>query len=826
MNLKNHKIQKLISSILIIVTLAPSLIIFATPQKAEAQTGPGVATSDLTGNILKTIGNLFALDTKVTGKSSLILQVREFAKTVLRESLKAAARRALAEMTKSTVNWINSGFHGQPLFLTNPKSFFKDVGETQIKDLVRVIGYDSYRYPFSRYYLTNTIGDYKRTLQDNVQYSFSKITSDRAQLQNYRHNFGTGGWDGFLLSTQYSQNNVFGFELTINDVLSSRIQNETNKVKDTLQEGQGFLSPQTCPSSAIYNNTHNPFKRPELKSGVVWDPSYNNEVISLEVSIQQGDPKVTPKMLADAKTALETYNNSFETKKSLEKTSFEAANFCPGGLEKTTPGAVVAGKIIKAMNNPEEQASLSAALGNSLATIFDSLLNKFIGDGLTSLASSINKQPTPDNFNYYGETLSGASDAGAGWDGLADQEVILGDFKKEVSGKTVLTDAEGVITQEDVGDTTGGAGTGGTYVPGAIANTALEIRLISNDTLNDQDPTNDGQNPGLIQILDSIWPEAKRLDMCIPGPNKDWEKRLEEEKDRLIGTKIIIETSNEDTLKVRASRDAIRELRFAVSSFKDWINTKMMGALPSSLFFIDAIKELDTNDQSYRELNDKLREKRVALARLQSIELVLSPIIVQPPKGSPGERNLISIRKQYNAIAPAIANPVGIEDLRSQLDLAKERKQNLLLLNNQCAQERTTAGWANPGGATSTNNLPSARGFQYYIMIQVKKILIPGSSLTSTGTEKEVFCDVPIVNGYSHGEIIRPDESNKGKTFTFRNELSGDLGTPGYQDLPMVNAFHYYGDYANGFPVSADISCDLLFKTNDNDYKHAGDEQF
>ncbi|MEK7140306.1 MAG: hypothetical protein AAB815_00820, partial [Patescibacteria group bacterium] len=416
----------------------------------------------------------------------------------------------------------------------------------------------------------------------------------------------------------------------------------------------------------------------------------------------------------------------------------------------------------------------------------------------------------------------------AGWAGMPDEIIILDDFKKEVSGKTVIKDpTTGAIIREDIGDTTAGVGAGGEYFPGAIANTALEMRLMDN-------PTTNNQNPGLIQVLDSTWPIAKKLDMCIPGPNKGWELKLDQERERVEDSKLTPELGSTDYEKVKAVYSVKKDLEFAVRSFKDWITTKMIGALPSSILFIDAIKEMDTNSQQYKELTDKLREKRTALARLNAIELSLKPIITQPLPNTQEEKNLIGIRKQFNAVAASIASTVSIDELQSQLALAGERKQNLLLLESQCKEERATAGWNSPGGATSFYN-PGGTG-----------ILNPTTGGQPLQTEQQLFCDIPIVSGYSHGEVIRNDSANGPQLgtpnyFTFRNDLGYILGNPGYTDLPMVNAVAVYGDitctgtcsWAGPFGrdpkdkrVSVDIECGLLFKVNDNDYKHAGDELF
>jgi len=64
-------------------------------------------------------------------------------------------------MTKSVTNWINSGFHGAPLFLENPGSFFQDIGKYEIKNLVDEFGYDPNRFPFGQAFALNTINAYK-----------------------------------------------------------------------------------------------------------------------------------------------------------------------------------------------------------------------------------------------------------------------------------------------------------------------------------------------------------------------------------------------------------------------------------------------------------------------------------------------------------------------------------------------------------------------------------------------------------------------------------------------------------------------------------------
>src|SRR6185295_14837564 len=131
MILKNRKMQKFISSILVFAVFAPSLILFAKPQQAEAQnTDPVTAPASVFSDILEFLGNTFAdigAESQITDTG---VSLKNLATTILQEVLRAVARKALQEITKSTVNWINNGFHGSPLFVETPGSFFQDIAKT------------------------------------------------------------------------------------------------------------------------------------------------------------------------------------------------------------------------------------------------------------------------------------------------------------------------------------------------------------------------------------------------------------------------------------------------------------------------------------------------------------------------------------------------------------------------------------------------------------------------------------------------------------------------------------------------------------------------
>ncbi len=812
-----NKIPKLISSLLIVSIIIPNLF-FSQPKQVNAQ---AAITFDPIQSALKFIGNAVGVTGTVAGVTSTSIQVKNVLKAIAQEFLKAAAKKMLAEMTKSTVNWINTGFHGQPLFVQNPQSFFQDITKSEVKNLVDQIGYDRLKSPFGKQFALQVIDSYKRTAQQNSEYSLNKVINDEEFLNNYRINFARGGWDGFLLNTQYAPNNPIGYNITEASILGEKIagtqQTAVQKVKDTLNQGMGFLSPQTCPSNPSYNNGVNEFNRPSF--------SFNPAPGDLPPEPKPTDAKYqgdigkygSPTFLSD----YAIWQHQYNVLKAARKNAWAKTNDCPNGLASTTPGSVAANSIMNALGTPMKQGELSAAMGNSLSTVFDSLINHFLDKGLSSLASKINPQQTPDTWSYNGETLGSPSNNTDTFGG-PDQEIILSDFKKQISGYTTILNEDGTIKDVTVGEIGGG-----TYTPGDIDNTKTEIALMDNK---------DYTSPGILQLMQIIPIETQKLDECLPGLNKGWEARLKTETER--NSKILLkESGSSDDLKVKAVTDVLRELNFAVASYKDWVTIKMMGSLPNAVTYMDEISNLDTLTQKTSETSNNKRDKEKALARLRSLQNSLSLIPKQPnPQDSDqaaykrDETKLISIKKQYDAIKNIISNTTGIEETKSTLNTLKDTLENLNKLNTECVAERRDAGWSNDGNnlgdgiLMSTNNQPITVQIQDQIFGQITV-----NTGQTNGSEIGQFCSVPIISGYSHGDIIRQDDSNQhgALKFTFRNPHGNDGGDPGYEDLPMLNAREVYGDDTRKFnPVVVDIDCNTLFKAKPTDYKHSGDPAF
>lgn len=986
-----NKNQKNILGLMILLVILPNFL-FLLPKKSSAFWGFGDTTFDPTVAVPSNISagsNTTSAGANVatsgTNASILGVSLNTWYGKLLEQALMAIARRALQEITKSTVNWINSGFHGSPLFLENPGSFFNDIAKSEIKNLVDTFGYDSLKFPYGKDFALNTIASYKRTLESKTAYTMSSIITNPVQLRNYQLNFNSGGWNAFLTNTQYPQNNYVGFQLTAVEELARRVQGTAQtaagKVKDTLQYGQGFLSPQTCPSNPKYNNGVNEFQKPRFD-----EKKYRDDHPSSNCTDQ---------------ACLDRWRDDYEA----AKAKWEEDNTCKGGLKNTTPGSVVSNQITTAMGSQFRQSELGAAMGNSLSQIFDALLNKFLDEGLTALSSSINPKTTPvDNWTYNGQSLSGPGEED--WANGPDQEVILRDFRILIEGKTIVTfkkgqqlmnengdllvygdespiickdgdkivdsdgntikfctrgeeisckDGEKIVDKDHYEDNVGIACVGETidgkiidkiqyhtpgspvlaeggetvtligdksldsngntreereYFAGDIENTIQELAVIDNPcdptsadyqdclynpAINAQKPTTGlwsdywtttragafkvnntyiaRYHPGIIQILNPLIDATQVLDWCIPGPDKGWEKRLDNEKE-LNKRKIDgLQGKANDGPKMRALNGVLGDLKFAVTGFKDWIDNKMSTALNGSIIYLDSIKEIDDIAQQLSDVTRSKKEKTQALVRLEVIRKGLKDMatrlanntnpdgtpnpLTQPKKGSSDEKLLIRYKKEYDAIKSFVSSSKTLEDSKNKLQIAKDKLSQLISMDPtslgeiaKCTEERSrSAQWRN-------------------------------RPMTD---EITLFCDDPIKSGYSHGTVIRNDtaarinncpygdtsggqgcntpEYNFTGWFTFRNPLaiitssppSNDYDIYGsdltpehkYANLPLVNARVIVGDKkctgicslpgAGTFDpggiggendeevIGIRIDCKPIMNARKTDYTHAGD---
>jgi hypothetical protein len=244
------------------------------------------------------------------------------------------ARNQLTAMTKATMNWITSGFNGDPFFVGEVNSFMDNLtDDIIIRETDMLKGPDSLQYyPYGRTFSQNvtsmmhravhTANLYAQNLTDNLilgsgddsQDSINRFATDFSQGGG---DSWSGGWGGWLALTQHPYNNPLGFTALESQKISDEQALATANAQNELNQNGGYLSQRKC--------------------------------------IEYDKNSMTHKCL--------TY-------------------------EIVTPGSSIRDKVAKYINSPETQLELVQTMNDALNALFTALLSKFEDQGLSSLGTT------------------------------------------------------------------------------------------------------------------------------------------------------------------------------------------------------------------------------------------------------------------------------------------------------------------------------------------------------------------------------------------------------------------------------------------------------
>lgn len=305
--------RKIATGILVAALLAPSFLLLALPKPAAAQTdclsallglvGIGTAGKAIGGAVkgVGSIGGILAVPTidaanlsvntanlsvntanlQANSTTAAATTGATIERCVVEPLVVTAARSLLDNFTRDMVNWINSGFQGNPLFVTDPAGFFGEAGNEAIGSFISNLGgvgqllcgpfdmqlrlslglyFGSYGSGYEQY-----IGCRLTDIEQNIQRSFTGGA------------FGANGWQNWLSLTVAPQNNIYGGFLQTTSLLDTQLVASAGITGQELSWGHGFLpftSPDgktTTPGTVIENQLANTLGEPVRQVGVARD---------------------------------------------------------------------------------------------------------------------------------------------------------------------------------------------------------------------------------------------------------------------------------------------------------------------------------------------------------------------------------------------------------------------------------------------------------------------------------------------------------------------------------------------------------------------------
>jgi hypothetical protein len=170
--------------------------------------------------------------------------------TVMQCIVKSIAQAAIDQITRSIVNWINSGFNGQPSFVTNFNQYFANVADQAAGEFIKGSALSFLCSPFAPQIKIAIAQSYANRNGSGATCSLSKITNNVNGF--LKGNWGAGGWGGLLQFTTMPTNNPYGAYAYAQIGLNSSIANAQNNANRNVSPG-GFISVQKCDNVPVVN---------------------------------------------------------------------------------------------------------------------------------------------------------------------------------------------------------------------------------------------------------------------------------------------------------------------------------------------------------------------------------------------------------------------------------------------------------------------------------------------------------------------------------------------------------------------------------------------
>lgn len=366
-------------SIMMIISLFAQSAFMIFPKIANAQASGG-ASGQVTagfdvGGIAASALNCSGLMDKLAGLLDSLFSVKEVpvGDSALRkkeECFDGIAHeivvKIMDKMTLATVDWINNGFEGSPLYLEDPEKFFTNIAVGEINGLTGWFTASPDGYPFGQIVMTTILTNLQRQFSQNVRFSLNEVLA-HGTYEEFKTDFSVGGWAGYTAFLE-PNNNPFGNYLLVNHEIGKKIAGTHLSVSENfqkqLQQSGGFLNQRQCVMTATGD------------SGDEYIPADD------PMHVPQGGPP--PQALYDA---IGWDPNNFGPLTEAQSATLDEYTKRSQCVEwKTlTPGKVVADQLTTALNLPANQLVQADELSEDLGLIFDALLLQLTKTGLNAL---------------------------------------------------------------------------------------------------------------------------------------------------------------------------------------------------------------------------------------------------------------------------------------------------------------------------------------------------------------------------------------------------------------------------------------------------------
>jgi hypothetical protein len=157
-------------------------------------------------------------------------------KTVQDCLTRVVAKIAIQSITQSIVEWINSGFNGQPSFVQDYEKFFTDIADRSAGEFIQGSGLAFLCSPFQLQVKIAVAQSYaNRKASSASSCTLSGVINNVDGF--FKGNFQDGGWPGFLQVTTAPQNNPYGGFVQAQIALNNKVLVDTTNANRNIKDG-------------------------------------------------------------------------------------------------------------------------------------------------------------------------------------------------------------------------------------------------------------------------------------------------------------------------------------------------------------------------------------------------------------------------------------------------------------------------------------------------------------------------------------------------------------------------------------------------------------
>jgi hypothetical protein len=385
---KSGGFKKHLAAILILAIILPS-VYFSFPKKTDAILGIGDIVSDIWTEIESTVSAISNPVTATNEGISTPLNIAQHLKTwVLDPMAMMLAKMMIQDITASTVNWINSGFNGNPAYVQNPELFFSQLGDMTAAQYLSSNSWivQNLCSPFqAKIQLAMTNAYLKQTSQYSC--SLGKIENN---FNNFTNDFTQGGWDTWFNVTQNTQSNPYGAFNDAQDRLAIQIGTAQNHYQTQLNQGNGFLSWETCKTAAQAGVTTGPslsqLGAVNTASGISCPSGYFPNPTGTCVD-NSGNPAPESAILLNAISVPPGTDTSIPTPAGVSN--------CPYGTQVNTPGSVIQQQLATTLGSTVNQLGVAQSINQIVGALMVQLVKQVVGGAGSLFGASQSSAGSP-----------------------------------------------------------------------------------------------------------------------------------------------------------------------------------------------------------------------------------------------------------------------------------------------------------------------------------------------------------------------------------------------------------------------------------------------